>query len=86
MIDECVGLIQLDEQERERLSHIDGARLDSGFFFPRENRESFVLRVPHRVRFVRALRIHRSCPEKRGSRACEAVRTFQSVRIPLMFN
>lgn len=31
MIDECVGLIQLDEQER--LSHIDGARLDSGYFF-----------------------------------------------------
>lgn len=59
MIDECVGLIQLDKQERERLSHIDGATLDRGFFFPRENRESFVLRVlPHRERLVRALRIH----------------------------
>lgn len=45
MIDECDGLIRLDGQNRERLSHIYGARLDSGFFFfSRGNRESFVPR------------------------------------------
>lgn len=53
-------------------------------FFPRENRESFVLRVPHRKRLVRALRIHVlrnaevALAKRPGHSKCE--------KIPLMFN